>query len=58
MVILLGLVGLLLWPGGARDMGRAEAGEGEPLQPQPDGYANVHELRPDEERLRARASAM
>jgi len=53
LAILVGLLGLLYWPSHSE---RADIGEGEPVPPQPNGRANVHELRPDYDRLRRRAA--
>ena len=58
LAILIGLIGLLYWPSQPEHSERADFGEGEPVPPQPNGRADVHELRPDYDRLRRRASSM
>ena len=46
LAILVGLIGLLYWPSQPEHSERADSGEGESVPPQPNGRADVHELRP------------
>ena len=58
LAILVGLIGLLYWPSQSEHSERADSGEAEPVPRQPNGRANVHELHPDHDRLRRRASGL
>lgn len=58
LTILLGLLALLFWPAGSQRTEKAAADGGDLLRPQPDGHANVHDLRPDYSRVQGRPSSL
>jgi hypothetical protein len=58
LAILTGLIGLLIWPSKPQSSDLRPGSEADPVPPQPNGPANVHELRADYERLRRREMSM
>jgi hypothetical protein len=58
LAILIGLIGLMYWPSKPQHPASADIGEGEPVPPHPNGHGNVHDLRPDYDRVHSRASSM
>jgi hypothetical protein len=55
LAVLMGLIGLLVWPSTPHG---SEHGASAASTPQPNGHDNVHDLRPDYERLRRRDASM